>query len=40
MNTDTTVTKSATATDSLLHLDTPSKGSDLSLEEVLALEAT
>ena len=40
MNTDTIITKSVTATDSPLQLDTPSKGSDLSLEEVLALEAT
>ena len=40
MNTDTIVTESVIATDPPLQLDTPSKGSYLSLEEVLALEAT
>ena len=40
MNTDTIVTKSVIATDSPSQLDTPSKGCDLSLDDVLALEAT
>ena len=38
MDTDT-ITKSVASTDSP-NLDTPSKGSDLSREDVLALEAT